>query len=102
MFTVKQSILRIFFVLEILVFMCVYLLGAHGVQLMIQLKRENDALVQEIQQLATTVGDLEYQIHVWNTTTFYKEKFAREQLQMAKENETIFYLTPVSKKPTLS
>ena len=94
MFTIKQSILRIFFVLEIAVFICVYLLGAHGVQLILQLKKENRQLSQEIMALNTTINTLEQELFAWNATPFYKEKFAREQLQMAREGEIIFFLEP--------
>lgn len=94
MFTVKQSILRIFFVLEIIVFVCVYVLGAHGVQLMLQLKHENKQLTQEITHLKTMLNTLEEELIAWNATSFYKEKFAREQLQMAREREIIFFLEP--------
>lgn len=96
MLTLKQKILRVFFVLEIIVFLCVYCLGAHGIRLMRQLQQENSALVTEIQQLTTNVQKLERDIMAWDKEPFLKEKFAREHLQMARKDELIFYVNNTS------
>ena len=57
---------------------------------MLRLKQENEQLLQEINQLSVTVTNIEQEIIAWNAAPFYKEQFAREQLQMAKEGEIIF------------
>jgi len=89
---IKRRILRIFFVLEICVFIGVYAFGPHGIQHLRQLSHENEQLEREVQALKIEVSELEQKIVQWNTHSFYKEKIAREQLQMAYKNEEIYYL----------
>ena len=94
MLTVKQVILRVFFSLEIIAFILVYIFGAHGYMIMRHLTKENAQLSVQIQSACHEVMTLEQQIHDWNTTSFYKEKFAREHLQMAREGEIVYYTQP--------
>lgn len=93
MHVLKQKIIQLFFVIEVMVFAGVYLFGAQGIQALLRLKRDNNELDKEIKALQTEVAHLEQQIDVWNAHPFYKEKIAREQLQMARPDDQIYYLT---------
>lgn len=88
---VKKKILRLFFSVEVLVFTAVYLFGAHGIQTLMGLKKENNALLVDIESLKQEVVALESDIAIWQSDDFYTEKIAREQLQMAKKGDTIYY-----------
>ncbi len=84
--------LRIFFAVEICIFVGVYLFGPRGLQTMLRLEKENRELDQEVAQLKQEVLNCKQKIAVWQSDDFYKEKIAREQLQMAKRGDEIFYL----------
>ena len=88
----KRSALRVFFCIEILVFVGIYFFGVHGIQALMRLQEENVCLEREIVALKAGVAELESDIHVWNSQPFYKEKIAREQLQMARSGDTVYYV----------
>lgn len=90
---VKQLLLRVFFGAELLVFAGIYMFGPHGVKCLWHMKQENKQLEVEVAVLGTEIAVLEQKIVQWNTNPFYKEKFAREQLQMAKKDELIYYFS---------
>ncbi len=88
----KRTLLRGFFVLEVCVFIGVYMFGPSGLQRMISLKGENDKLNQELSSLKKEVDLWEQKITLWKSDDFYKEKVAREKLQMARSSDEVFYL----------
>ena len=90
--TFKKTMLRVFFAVEVCVFVGVYLFGPSGFQTMVRLENENKSLDKEIEQLQEDVTSWEQNIAVWQSDDFYKEKVAREQLQMAKQGDEIFYI----------
>ena len=90
--TFKRTMLRVFFAVEVCVFVGVYLFGPGGLQAMVQLEKENKQLDAEIVQLQAEVDQWRQNIALWESDDFYKEKVAREQLQMAKAGDEIFYL----------
>ena len=47
---------------------------------------------QEITLLQKEMVSLECDIASWETDDFYKEKVAREQLQMARKGDILFYI----------
>ena len=89
----NRMIFRIFFGIELLLFSIIYLFGTHGVKALHKLHQENEQLEQEISGLRSQVQTIEHDIEAWNSHLFYKEKVAREQLQMAREDETIYYVS---------
>jgi len=90
--TFKRTMLRVFFAIEVCVFAGVYLFGPSGLQTMVRLSKENDQLALEIFDLQGQVSDWQQKIALWQSDDFYKEKIAREQLQMARRGDEIFYL----------
>jgi len=89
----KRRILRIFFALEIMVFASFYVLGPHGMRVQEQMRSENVALQGETAMLEHEVHVLEDTIAQWNAHPFLKEKIAREQLQMARKGDQIYYIS---------
>jgi len=70
----------------------IYCFGINGIKVL-QLQRKNVIeLENTITMLNNDVEQLEKEINVWKTNDFYKEKFAREQLQMARKGDEIFYI----------
>lgn len=91
--TVKQTILRIFFAIEITVFVFVYIFGPQGIQALRHVKQENMVLEQHLDVLRAEVSELKDTLVAWEQYPFYKEKIAREQLQMARKGDQVYYLT---------
>jgi len=90
--TFKRTMLRVFFAIEICVFLGVYLFGPGGLQTMVRFEGENRALDEQINELKMEVQLWEHKIALWQSDDFYKEKIAREQLQMARSGDQIFYV----------
>jgi len=88
----KHTIIRVFFVSEIILFSIIYCFGPQGVSLMVQLQRDNRVLCAQLDTLHAESAALESDISAWKAHPFYKEKVAREKLQMARVDDTIFYL----------
>lgn len=88
----KKFFLTLFFFEIILVF-TFFCFGSSGIKKIISLKRDNSSLHNEVQALENEVKSLEDVINQWNTYAFYKEKIAREQLQMARNDESIYYFS---------
>ena len=81
-----------FFLLEILFFSTAYIFGGQGLQSIYYMSCHNRQLQQDIVDLQHVVVELEQQMQHWRTDDFYKEQLAREQLQMARPQEQIYYL----------
>ncbi len=88
--TFKKTALRVFFALEVSVFAGVYLFGPNGLQTMVLLEQENNEQDHEIARLSSEIGICEQKLALCKTDDFYKEKIAREQLQMAREGDEVF------------
>jgi cell division protein FtsB len=92
MVRVKKAAMRLFLILEMVAFGYLYIAGKNGMQ---SLGNQRSAVVvmeHKIAQLNTEVVSLEKEIYVWQTDDFYKEKVAREQLQMARKGDELFYI----------
>ena len=89
----KKTMLRLFFTMELIVFTGVYLFGAQGIQRVWRLKKEIVIIEEEIGQLHSETTAINDRIVSWNSHSYGKEKMAREQLQMARTGEEIYYIT---------
>lgn len=85
--------MRVFFGVEIILFAYLYLFGPHGMRALMNIEQEKNQLNCEVTDLQTQVHSLEATIAQWDVHPFYKEKIAREQLQMAGKNEEIYYVS---------
>lgn len=86
----KRLIVRIGFAAEVIVFCWVYFLGPQGMRGVWHMRRENEQAHTGVQELRADVGALEREIALLQTSAFYKEKIAREQLQMARVGDVIY------------
>jgi hypothetical protein len=64
----------------------------HGFYHLLKLRSDCDLMQQKLVCKKTDIDMLKEQIIAWNVHSFYKEKMAREQLQMARNSELIYYI----------
>ncbi|TET06064.1 hypothetical protein E3J79_03330 [Candidatus Dependentiae bacterium] len=88
----RRRVLRFLFVAEIVLFVTFYLFGSNSIQRLLELQSEQKELDMQLQNVKANVSYLNEQIELWNESSFFKEKVAREQLQMAREDDEIYYL----------
>jgi cell division protein FtsB len=88
--TFTQNLLKWLLVVEFTMFLSVYFFGPHGMQLLYSMEKENNVLENTIQKLNNEITELTTEIALFEQYDFYKEKIAREQLQMARKGETIY------------
>jgi cell division protein FtsB len=81
-----------FLTLEIMVFVTVYFFGSDGMTKLSELQQENDQLEADIVLLKNEIEGIDLQVAQWNTDPYYKEKIAREQLQMARSDDQILFI----------
>ena len=84
--------MKIALLAEMLAFAHIYFFGNNGIQALQQQKNVVEDLKKDIIELNKEVEQLEKEIYAWNTNDFYKEKVAREQLQMARKGDELFYI----------
>lgn len=89
----KRMLLRAFFIGEIVAFSYLYLFGPQGITAIMAQAHENNGLQERIKESRAQLAKLERSVQEWNDNSFLKERIAREQLQMARHNEQIYYLT---------
>jgi len=87
----KKIFLRIFFTAEVCAFSYVYMCGANSINVLVGLQRENKALELQLGESRNEIASLSVEIDDWKHNTFNKEKVAREELQMARAQEQVFY-----------
>lgn len=88
----KKRIFRMLFGLEVIIFSALYLVGPQGLSLLRGLKKELAQLDRELVVLEQEIARLENQLVALEHDPFYKEKIAREQLQMARKDELIYMI----------
>ena len=89
---IKQMVVRVILVAEMCVFGHMYLFGKNGLQVVRVQKIQLQGLQTTVDQLQKEVDALEGDITAWETNNFYKEKIAREQLQMARKGDKLYYI----------
>ena len=77
--------------LEIVTFLYLYTFGSQGLPAWFALNSETRTLEQEILLLHHEVAMLKNEISLFQQFELPKEKIAREQLQLARPDDYIFY-----------
>jgi len=90
-FVMKRSIIRILFFAETIGFLCVHVFGPQGIRVFQQLANENLVVEQSIERVRSEIVELDKRITACKSDAFYKERIAREQLQMARKDDVIYY-----------
>ena len=88
----KRHMLRMFFIFEIVIFIGIYFFSAQGLRVLQGMQKENEQVYEKISYLKDEIAVLESDVAEWENNTFYKEKIAREELQMAKEGDEVYFL----------
>ena len=89
----KRILVRTFFSVEVMIFCCVYMCGKNSITSLVELQKDNRTLQGQLQEEELKIAQLEGKISQWELDPFYKEKIAREQLQMARAGEHVYYIT---------
>ena len=88
----KNIVSRIFLLGEIIFFIVFCCFSPAGIPQYIQLKKESHEIIYTVKSLEADIATITSDIDKWNTDPFYKEKTVREQLQMAKSDEEVFFI----------
>ncbi len=88
----KRIFLRVFLLLEVIVFLGFYVISPNGLPLLYSKQEDNQNIVHQITVLEKEVAALEKDIDAWNSDPFYKEKIAREQLHMMRPNDEVYVI----------
>lgn len=88
----KKIFMRVLLVVEMVAFGHIYFFGRNGFNVLQNQRNGVVELQNNIVMLDQEVALLEKEIYVWQTDDFYKEKIAREQLQMARKGDELFYI----------
>jgi cell division protein FtsB len=78
--------------LEIMLTLYAFLLGSKGMPQLRTLSTQQHALQHTINTLDHDIKQLEDRIAQWLRYSFYREKIAREQLQMARTNDIVYFI----------
>lgn len=87
-----RTLFKFLFFFEIGVFVWTYLFGLQGVQTVFMMRHENAKLAVAIQSIKHEIVQIQRSIDRLQTNSFYTEKYAREQLQMARPDDTVYFL----------
>lgn len=79
-----------FIVLELIIWSCWYCFGQKGIASIRSMQYNNAVCELQLKELQEYLIDCNHQLAQWHLSSFYKEQIAREQLQMARQNEIIF------------
>ncbi len=92
MLLTKRFLLRLVFGLELCVFAGFYCFGSRGLTVLFRLGNENTKILHEMTALQEEIKALENEKKEWEQNAFYKEKFAREKLHMARVDDEVYML----------
>jgi cell division protein FtsB len=78
---------------EMIVFAGFFIRGPQGLRTLNDMYVEQESMQAGLAQMTQEVAVLKQDINNWNKHSFHKEKIAREQLQMARADDEVFYLS---------
>jgi cell division protein FtsB len=88
----KKTIFRVCLVVEAVVFSSNYFFGSQGLYALRHIRTHKRLLEVECNALQNRVTSLSRERDQKVNSAFYKEKIAREQLQMAHPDEVIYHV----------
>ena len=88
----RAYIFGIIFVVWVCMCGIYYCAGPRGFFAIRGLRQFNNQLVAEIAVLNDRVEKLKRAIMQWNEEPFFKEQLAREQLQLVRPDDTVYYI----------
>lgn len=78
--------------LELCFFISYSIWGRHGLQSMRVLSEKNLVLEREIELVQRDIDKLTDELEDWEAYPFFKERHARQQLQMAQHDDEVFLI----------
>lgn len=75
-----------------MVFVSTYVGSSGGLSTVYAMKKENEDLKKKLVYLEQDINKIENEYNKWICEPFYKEKWAREQLQMARADDEVYFL----------
>ncbi len=88
-----QTALTVVLLIEIVMFTGMYCFGRQGTKALAAAREENCILEQRVANLQTEIAHIDVHINDFEQYDFYKEKIARESLQMAYPNDVVYYIS---------
>lgn len=88
----KKIIMRLLLMVEMAALGYLYFFGTNGIEALQKQRGVVVNLEKNVVNLKHEIEQLEQEIYAWQTDDFYKEKVAREQLQMARKGDELFYI----------
>lgn len=89
---IGYSILKVVLIFESVVMLGIITLGPYSIMIIKKQEQREAEYLQITHTLNEQILELTQQIEAWNTDPFYKEKIAREQLQLARPNDEIYFV----------
>ena len=89
----KRYVVRFFLGIEILTFICFYVCGPQGIYELMRLRSENSLFQKDLARMRFGLNTVKKAVARWQHDDFLREKIAREELQMVRKGEEIYYLT---------
>jgi cell division protein FtsB len=86
-----KKVLILLFIAEIVIIVGNFLYAENGLPAILTLQQESGHLKDEIQAIKKELATMEEQLAQWDKYPFYKEKIAREQLHMIRDNEIVYF-----------
>lgn len=90
--TIKKKLFWGLLLAELVAIVIFYTSGNNGIVATMLLTKETQKIKNEIQLLEQEIVQLQDRLTAWHTCPFYKEKVAREQLQMARHDDEVYYI----------
>jgi cell division protein FtsB len=90
--TFKQKVLRLFFAFEIGVFIVLYIFGSQGLRATRAIAQECSTIEQTIARVRADIKGFKAEIVACESDALHKERIAREQLQMARADDTVYFI----------
>lgn len=92
MVRIKKMFMKVLLAAEMVAFAHIYFFGSNGIKALQDQKNVVEDLKKDILVLDEEIEQLEKEMYAWQHDDFYKEKVAREQLQMARKGDELFYI----------
>ncbi len=89
---VTYRLLIVALVCELTLLGCFYCCGRQGYHVYQRKCERNNELLCSLHNVNHEIEQLEQEVDKWQTDAFYKEKVAREKLQMARKNDLIYFI----------
>lgn len=89
---VKQLMIRVLLIAAIIFSIYVCIFGRYGLLTLFDLKQKNIKMMALVNMHQKELGQLKQDIELWNTSSFLKEKKAREALHMARKDDIVYYV----------